>query len=134
MSMRRGITLNGKVCLMALTCSLITRICLSILGTCLFAAVKFSWMPILARSHQRGANSPSIKQVAMLKLHHLYSDVTFLVPWTSCWSLRNGMCSEVKNRMWSLMLAKNGTLFMKKGSVDNVMHLLAVKMLKGTEM
>jgi hypothetical protein len=48
MSMVSGITLNGKVCLVARTRSLITRICLSILGTCSLAAVVFRTIPAVA--------------------------------------------------------------------------------------
>jgi hypothetical protein len=60
MSMVSGITLNGKVCLVAHTRSLITRIYRSILGTCSFAAEVFSAIPADARLCFKGTNLPSM--------------------------------------------------------------------------
>jgi hypothetical protein len=62
MSMVSGITLNGKVCLVARTCSLITRICLSILGTCSLAAVVFRTIPSTVAQKSEGFSKKQIAQ------------------------------------------------------------------------
>jgi hypothetical protein len=67
----------GRVLIRARARSLISRICLSILGTCSLAAVVLRLTPWLIRSRRRHSNSRSISAVLGLKPRALYSEIFF---------------------------------------------------------